>query len=229
MALRDEIRNEQKKLKDMPLSGKLKYIRYYYRIPILVGILAIILLIVFVRDWTRSSRPYFLHAVAINTILSYDEEYGDIGADYLSYASVDTDKYNCTIDTSLRMDLEGGDQMTMASEQKIMGLFSAGEIDVIMAPEEIVNYYASAGAFTDIRAFLSEEQIKSCEDAGYPLYYVSNENGTFPAGFYITDSAYLKKQGEHGTFIPEDLPVFAFTSCISHPDAAVKLLEMVTQ
>ncbi len=229
MALQDEIRNEQKKLKDMTFSGKVRYILYYYKIHILVAILLLIVVVVFTKDWMRARRPAYLNAVAVNTVLSYDLEDGDILSDYVSFAGVDTKAYNCTIDTSLQMEIGAGDQMTMASQQKILGLFSAQEVDVIMAPEEVADYYAPDGAFIDMRTFLKEDEIKAFADAGYPVYYVADGGTSYPAGFYITDSQYLKNKGEHGTFIPEDLPVFAFASCIKNTDAALQLLEMITK
>lgn len=228
MALQDEIKEEQKKVKDMSLKGKMSYIWDYYKIHIIIGLVIAGSLFVFIRDWVNASRPIYLSAVVLNTILDYEGD-SDIASDFRSYASVDSDTYNCTIDTSLRMELGGGDQMTMASEQKILGLFSAKEIDVMMAPEEIIEYYAPESAFIDIRTIMTPDQISAFENAGYPLYYATCEGQTYPAGFYVEKSAYLQRISEHGTFKKEDNPVFAFTSCIAHPEAAIQLLEMITK
>lgn len=228
MAIRDEIRQEQQKVKDMSFSGKLGYIWDYYKIHILVGVLVLIGAIVFFRDFKQNRRPDYVNAVVLNTILTYDQTDSDISADFIDFAKVDTETYKVSIDTSLQMSLERSDQMTMAAEQKLMALFSTGEIDVLMAPEAVIDFYAGGDAFCDITALLSEAKLKELADAGYPLYYVDGENGTYPAGFYLNNSEYLKNLSDNGTFIPEDNAVFAVTSCMKHPDAVLQLIDMIT-
>lgn len=228
MALSDEIKVEQKKVRDMTFSGKIKYIWDYYKIHIIVAIVVIAALSFFIRDWIRSSRPVYLNAEFMNTVLSYDGD-SDITSDFLEYAGVDSEKYNCAIETALNLQPGAGDQMTMASQQKILGLFSAGEIDVMAAPLEVMEFYAPEGAFADLRDLMTQEEIDALEQKGYPIYHATCEGKTYPAGFYIINSPYLQKISEHGTFIPESEPVFAFTSCIKNTDAALKLLEMITQ
>ncbi len=228
MALRDEIKEEQKKVKDMPLSGKIKYVLDYYKIHILVILLVVIFGVVFVRDWINNSKPTYLDAVVLNTILDYNED-SDMAADLAKYANVDLEEYKITIDTTLQIDLESNTQMGMASEQKLLALFAAKEIDVFMAPEEVADFYAKEDAFSDIRSLLTEDEIKAFTDAGYPLYYATCEGATFPAGFYLNASDYLKRISEHGTFIPEDNAIFATTTCDQHPEAAVQFLRMITE
>ncbi len=228
MALRDEIRQEQKKVKDLPVKERAKYIWDYYKIHILVGLIVIIALTVFIRDWVRASRPTYYSAILTNTVLDYENDI-DIASDFMTFAGADPDTYNCMIDTGLQVDLERNTQMSMATEQKIMGLFSAKELDVMISPLAVTDYYAAEGAFIDMRTILTDEQIRSFEEGGYPVYEATYDGRTFPAGFYINNSPYLQKISEHGTFIPEDQPVFAFTSCITHPEAALQFLTMLTR
>ncbi|MBO4901215.1 MAG: hypothetical protein J5518_00280 [Lachnospiraceae bacterium] len=227
MAIKDEIREEQKKFKDMPLKGKIGYIRDYYKFHILIGILVIIFGAVFLRDYIVNSRPDYLNAVMLNTILDYAAD-SDITGDLAAYAGVDREEYKITIDTTMRIDLEHNDQMSMASEQKILALFSADEIDVMAAPLAIMDTYAPENAFSDIHAIMDDAQIKAMEEAGFPVYYATCDGQTFPAGFYIRDSVYLRDLSEHGTFVPEEEPVFAVTSRLKHPDAALQLLKMIS-
>lgn len=227
MALNDEIREEQKKVKDMPLSGKIGYIWDYYKLPIIIGIFVFIFIIVFIKDWIGNSKPVYLDAVALNTILDYDYD-SDMATDLANYAGIDPKEYRVVIDTSMQIDLERNTQIGMASEQKMLALFTAGEIDVMMAPEAVANFYAAEGGLSDIRTLLSDDEVKALTDAGYPLYYATCEGQTFPAGFYISNSEYLKRISAMGTFIPEDNAVFAITSCIKNPEAALQLLRMIT-
>ncbi len=228
MALKDEIREEQKKVKDRPLSGKIKYIWDYYKIHIIVGIFVVIFLAVFVKDWINNSKPVYLNVVALNTVLDYNSDF-DPEADLAAYAGIDPEEERVVFDTSMRIDLESNTQIGMASEQKILALFTAEEIDVMMAPEAIANFYAKEDAFVDIRTYLSDAEIKALSDRGYPVYYATCEGQTIPAGFYLNNSAYLKRISEHGTFIPEDNAVITFTYCNKHPEASLQLLRMITE
>ncbi len=228
MALNEEIREEQKKVKDMSLSGKIGYIWDYYKLPIIIGVFVIIFFIVFVKDWIGNNKPVYLNAVALNTILDYDYD-SDMATDLAKYTGVDPKDYRIVIDTTMQIDLERNTQIGMASEQKMLALFTAGEIDVMMAPEAVANFYGAEGAFSDIRNILSDDEIKAFTDAGYPLYYTTYEGQSFPAGFYISNSEYLKRISAMGTFIPEDNAVFAVTSCDEHPEAVVQLLRMITE
>lgn len=226
MALRDEIREEQRKVKDLPLSERIDYYWDYYKIPALIALAIIILAVIFIRDWVKNSRPAYLNAVLMNTVLTYDTDH-DITQDYIDYAKVDTDTYNVSIDTSLQMSLERNDQLTMAAEQKLMAQFSTGTIDVIVAPEAIIEYYAGQGAFMPLTDVFTDAEIKKIEEAGYPVCYVTMNDETFPAGFYVYDSDYLKTLSSNGTFLKEDAPVFSIASCMQHPEAVKQFLQMI--
>ena len=60
MAIKDEIKQESIKLKDMPPKKKAEYIWEYYKIPIIGVIAAIIFIVTFTRDYRINKRPYFL-------------------------------------------------------------------------------------------------------------------------------------------------------------------------
>ena len=227
MALQDEIKQEQKKVKDMPLKGKIKYFWDYYKIHTIVGILLIIGIVVFVRDFVKSSRPMYLDAIMINTILDYEDPQ-DIGDDFAKYANVDTEEYNLVIETGASISMEFNDEMSMATAQKIMALFQAGTIDVLIGPEEIADYYAVSDAYGNIYTYLSAEQIATLEENGYPIYYGVCETAVVPAGFYIGQSDYLQNKSEFGTFMEDANPVFAFAFCNANPESTIEFLSMLT-
>lgn len=227
MALHDEIRQEQKKVKDMSLKGKIKYFWDYYKIHTIVGILVIIGIVVFVRDYVKNNRPMYLDAIMVNTILDYNDPKG-IDDDFAEYANVDRETYNLSIETGVSINMEFNDEMTMATVQKIMALFQAKSLDLLIAPEDIIDYYASNDPYANIHQFLTDDQIKLLEDNGYPIYYGADEGVVTPAGFYIGKSEYLKNKSEFGTFMEDANPVFAFAFCNNNPEASVQFLSMLT-
>lgn len=227
MALNDEIRQEHKKVKDMSFKGKIKYFWDYYKIHTIVGILVIIGIVVFIRDFISNNRPVYLDAVMINTILDYNDPKG-IDDDFAEFAKVDTEKYLLTIETGLSLNMELNDEMSMATAQKIMALLQAKSLDLLIAPEDVADYYAISDPYINIHNFLTDEQINKLTDNGYEIYYGVGEGVVTPAGFYIASSEYLQNKSEFGTFLEDANPVFAFTFCNAHPEASVELLSMFT-
>ena len=240
MAIKDEIKQESIKLKDMPPKKKAEYIWEYYKIPIIGVIAAIIFIVTFTRDYRINKRPYFLDAIVINSDIAYSAD-NYLLDDYIKYAGVDTKTYNIAVDTSIYIDEEKYDQMTMANSQKVMALFSAGELDVVMGPDSIMDQYGRMEAFMDLKEVLDDERIKELEDAGFEMYYTTvyeeddNGNlkpeGTYLAGVYLDSSKYLKSL-EGGVFktVEESgkRPVFAIAARSQRVENALKFLSMMT-
>lgn len=239
MALRDEIKKENIKLKDMPPKKKAEYIWEYYKIPIIAVIAAIIFIVTFTRDYRINKRPYFLDAIVINSDIAYAAD-NYLLNDYIKYAGVDTKTYNIAVDTSIYIDEEKFDQMTMANSQKVMALFAAGELDVVLGPDSIMDSYGKMEAFMDLSEVLDEERIKELEDKGCEIYYTTvyedDENGTprpvrtYPAGVYLDDSGYLASI-EGGVFKTAQesgkRPVFAIAARSQRVENSLKFLAML--
>lgn len=225
----------------MPLKKKAAYIWDYYKFPIIGVIAGLIFLVTFIKDYRLSHRPLYLDAVLINSDLaySYDES---LKNDFIKYAGVDTVTYNLTIDTSPVITENSYDQMTMANVQKIFAMYTAGELDVVIGPETVIDEYGEMGAHMDLTAVLSDELKKQLEDKGYELYYTTeyeeDDNGeskpvaTYPAGIYIGNSDYLAGLGNGGAYASEleagRKPIFTITATCKRTDNALKLLSMIT-
>ncbi len=240
MAIRDEIKKENIKLKDMPPKKKAEYIWEYYKIPIIIAVLAVIFIVTFVRDYRINKRPYYIDAIVINSDIAYSAD-NYILNDFIKYAGVDTKAYNIAVDTSIIMDEEKLDQMTMANSQKVMALFAAGELDVVIGPDSIMDQYGKMEAFRDISQVISDDRIKELSDAGFEVYqataYEEDDQGnmvpvnTYPAGIYLDGSKYLASL-EEGAFATAKesgkRPVFAITASTERVDNSLKLLSMLT-
>lgn len=240
MAIKDEIKKESLKLKDMPPKKKAEYIWEYYKIPIIIVIAAAVFLITFIRDYRINKRPYYIDAIAINSDLAYSAD-NYLLDDFVKYAGVDTDVYNIAVDTSIYIDEEKFDQMTMANSQKVMALFAAGELDVILGPDSIMDNYGRMESFMDLSPVLTGDLTKKLEDAGYEVYYATayeeDDEGnqvpvrTYAAGIYLDKSAYLASL-EEGAFRTAmgsgKRPVFAIAARSQRVENAMKFLSMLT-
>ncbi len=238
MALQDEINKETRKLKDMPPKKKAEYIWEYYKFHIIGSIAAIILISIFIRDWRENRKPVYLDMIVINSDIAYSEG-NALRDDYIKYAGIDMGTYNLSIDTGFVISESGMDQMSLANTEKIMALFAAGSVDLLLGPDNMIDEYGAMNAYKNIEDILTPELRKKLEDKGYELYYTTvyeeDDSGKpvptekFLAGVYLDGSEYLNKnsvfnsQKDAGRRI-----VLAFAHSVKNTDNALKMLEMLT-
>ncbi|MBR4719932.1 MAG: hypothetical protein IKP31_06805 [Lachnospiraceae bacterium] len=241
MALQDEINQETKKLKDMPPKKKAEYIWEYYKFHIIGTIAAIIFICVFIRDWRENKKPVFLDMIVINSDIAYTDD-NPLRDDFIKYAGIDMDMYNLSIDTSFVISDSGMDQLSLANSEKLMAMFAAGTIDLLLGPDDLINEYGAMNAYKNMDEVFTPEIKAQLEKNGYEVYYATvyeeDENGnlypeqTFPAGIYLDNSGYLNSVG--GTDIYKTQkdtgkrPVLAFAHSIKNMDNALLMLKMLT-
>lgn len=227
MPVIDDINAEKKKFKDMNFKGKAQYIWDYYRVPIIVVAGILFLSIFIIKDIISNNRETYLNACMINTNYIYDTETTLIN-DYINYAGVDTDAMQLNIDYSMKIDLEGGDQMSLAYQQKIMALFAANELDLMIADNNLIDSYASADAFANIEEFLPDDLKAELEEKGFSYYTAKTEDGsTIPVGVCLENCKRFEMDGTAGTYAEDVMPVYAVVYNAPHPEHAIEYLRFL--
>lgn len=161
----DEIREQQMKTKDMSAKGKWEYFWDYYKVHTIVIILVLVFGGALIHDIV-SAKDYCFSAVMMNaTLLSADA----MGDSFAEYAQLDTETYQCFIDTSTTLSLHSYDQYGLATVQKIMAQMQTGDLDVLVYDSELFNNYAPTQMFLDLRDALTPEELTLYQDQ---LYYI---------------------------------------------------------
>lgn len=161
MSVREEIKEQQKKLKDQSFKAKVEYFWEYYKIHTIVIICVAILLGALIHD-ISNNKPYGFYAVFLNSGSSSAQDYLESG--FAPVSGIDTEKYSCFIDTSESYNLEVITETTIATSQKIMANIAGGDLDILAADSDIFTYYANQQVFIDLRTILSEEEINKYQD-----------------------------------------------------------------
>ncbi|WP_026517828.1 hypothetical protein [Butyrivibrio sp. MC2021] len=161
MAVRDEIREERKKLKGQGFQAYLEYFWDYYKLHAIAVVALIIVIAVVIKD-VRNNKPYAFYAMMLNSGASMAQD--TIQDSFAEYASIDTKEYSCLVDTSSSFDPLILDQMAVATSQKIMAVLSAKELDVMTGDLRIMLHYGNQETFLDLREVYSEDELKSLED-----------------------------------------------------------------
>ena len=171
MALNDEIRREQAKLKGQPFKVKFAYFWDYYKIHTIVAFCIIVAVAWTAYDMITAKDTavgaYFLNAagaveeLAAAYMREFEQAYG-----------VDTAKEEVYLSTTQYLTPGANrDNYDYAALQKIVAEQAAGEMDFTAMDLWNFNSYVQSGMFADLREIFSEEELARMDEK-YGLYYV---------------------------------------------------------
>ncbi len=160
MSVWDEIQEQQKKMKGKSLKEKWLYFWDYYKVHTLVIVLVIACGAWFIYD-VMSAKDEAFSAILLN---AYGQsEQANFAADFAAYAGIDTNTYECNIDTIGTLDYSTLAQADYAYSQRIYALTQANGLDVLISDTEPFDNYATSEFFLDLRKELTEEEYEKFE------------------------------------------------------------------
>ncbi len=237
----EEIRQQQRKLKDMTLKEKAAYIAYYYKWHIIICLAVMAVAGSFIYNLvTKKEDVFFLEVINANVAL---DGTGDLLEDYRKTAQdFDPKKEQMTADYCY-VDPNGGDYMSMATDQKVAAMITVGSIDSMITTPVIMEKYKSTECFADLREILPDDLKKRLEEEGYEYYYskitdVNTNNVTdVPIGVIISytpviKSGYIDNNGIHQKYFEISsaaYPVYGIMYNSPHRDRAVDFLYYLTE
>ena len=143
MAVRDEIKEQQKKMTDMTFSQKLSYLFYYYKWQTIVGIIIFLFVSSTIYHYA-SMKPEALNCVVINAS-TFDSTSKALQEDFTAYSSINTKKYAIKIDTSYMMDFKNSQPIAYNNAERISNMLMEGTLDVIICPPDFAKEYEKEG------------------------------------------------------------------------------------
>ncbi len=168
MPVMDEFKKEREKIKNAPLKEKLSYFWCYYKwhtIGILIGIGAVISIVYSIV----THKDIAFYSVMLNSYgLESAKEYTENVAEYLE---IDTTHDKVLFDSEMFIDHNSRDQQTVSASQKIMVYLATSEIDMMITDVNSLQHYAYLDTFTDLREFLTPEQVDKYMDRFYYIDY----------------------------------------------------------
>ncbi len=253
MAISDEIRQEKQKAKNMSLKGKLSYFWDYYKIHTIVVIVAVFLITAIIRD-ISSAKEYAFYGIYFNAMQTFSAD-GQM-EDFSGYLGIDTENYQALLDSSMYYSLTDLSETTLASSQKFAAMIHAGEVDIVVADEDVFANYAVNEIFYDLREILPEDLLEKYKD---DIFYIDCAQIEAYSGDdyleYEDDQEYYKELEKtftdhhdpsdledpipFGIYVgdtpvitesgcyPQSVPVFGIVRNTSRPDTAVKYLRFL--
>ena len=166
MSVRDEIREQQKKLKGQGFKAHWDYFWEYYKIHTIVAVVVLIFIAVTIRD-ISNNKPYAMYAMFINNRGMDTQPILQEG--FTEYAGIDTANYSVIVDTSSNFMSSIVDTTSVATSEKIMAMLAGRDLDVIVADENTFGRYAAQDTFMDLRTIYSDSELESFGDK---IFYI---------------------------------------------------------
>ena len=223
MNLKEEAKNERKKLSQMSWSDRIWYIWEYYKFHLLallliLGFLFTIGTILYRKTFT--TRLSF--AIVNDRSGGYSSTLPLESALHqaLGYGSKDVIEFNDGLSASF--DDGPASQYTYAAMMKISALAASGSLDIMIADQAAIEHYAGVSAFADLRVLLPEDMYESLEE--YILSVPDASGEMVPTAISLEDTDFREITG-----IPIDPPYLAVMADPPHTEDILRTIQYLFQ
>lgn len=186
----DEIREQQKKMKDMTFKEKLAYFWYYYKVHTIV----ILLVVIFGGYWIyeiATTKDMCFYGIMLNA----SQLDGDVmETSFSEYADLDTETYECFIDSMSTLSYQTQTEYDMATYQKIVALVQTKDLDVMVLDGQVFYNFSFNGMLLDLRTVMTEEELAAHEGNIYYIDYAAIKEAEAHQDSATTDE--LMKEAE---------------------------------
>ncbi len=163
----DEIREQTQKMKDMTLKEKISYFWTYYKVHTAVAILIIGVASSLIHHFVTAKDTAF-YGIMLNC---YMLDRTEMEASFSKYAGIDTETYECFIDTDSSFSFQSMSEYDIATNQQIVALVQAKELDSFIINDQVFFNFAFNEMLMDLREVFTEEELAEYEGN---IYYIDN-------------------------------------------------------
>ncbi len=219
--VKEETKQESRKLKEMSWSDRFWYIWEYYKWHMLIFAVILMMLSAVATSIYNSTLKTQLYCVIVNNPMTQRENFDFMTegfADYMQFGKKDRIYVE-----SLMIPTDGSfDDLALATQGKLSALIAAKELDIMICDSVMFQRYADMDGYMDMETLLPPDLLEQVRDK---LLYAKNQSGqTIAYGIDITGNWYLQNLG-----VVTDPACFAVITNAPHPDNCVALLRLMFQ
>ncbi len=170
---------DKEKLAKMNFRQKVDYIWTYYKF----WIITMVIIIAFVAAFIQAQLAYNPNAMTILISDSYCEDseaaYTAMNEEFAQFIGLDEDaKEPINVDDTFYFTNQSSSSSSAVMAQKFLALVISGEADLMVAPQEAIDYYGSQNMFADLSEILSEDLFNYLESEGllFEVTYTPTED-----------------------------------------------------
>lgn len=219
---RQDNKSEKEKWSNLSSHEKVQYFKDYYLKFVIAGALILAFIIWFLYSIFKPKPETMLTVTLINSTMT-DEASEALSSQLSSYLDIDTEKQEIFIDTSLFLDDENPSEATMASEQKMVAYAFSGELDIIIAQEDVFERYAKQGYFINLAEALPSNLYSQFNDT---FYMTRAEDDTEDIPYGISIAGYERFENLE-SYIQN--PVIGIMANTKHKSNAVDTIQWFTE
>ena len=187
----EQLKTDRQRWYTLPDTGsKITFLYDYYKVPILVILITVILIVTSVVSGIGRSRVKF-HAVLLNNdclVTQYDES---VFSDLMTQAGYDMS--HSRVDVRTDLSLGRGETTDADTLQVLSALFMVSDVDLYIADEEYFRSFAEQGAFADL-SLLADRSL--WENTPEDLFWCTREDGSeILAGIILHQGSPLHEAG----------------------------------
>lgn len=236
---------EPVKFSDLTGKKKAEYIWDYYKWWIIGTIVAVILVVNFVKDYRENSKPTYLYVEMFNSYFGYDGS-NTLYDDFVAEAGIDLSTERLDIQTGATLSTGNFDTTMIAYQQRLIAAYAAQTIDVVIGPRNIIEGPANCDCYADLDAILPQDLKDELVDREYEFYVYDPAKDAdkgpsdgadeeyakpYTAGIYLDNCSYLNNQGEHGAYpiaeTEDDRPVLTIAANSLRTDHAIEFIRFL--
>lgn len=210
MTVREAARYQRKQLKGKRLSVKVRYLLSYYRIPLLLTIMAVAVGCSVARS-IRQTKPVLLNLYCLNAYSSTDSD--PLGELFAEHVGEKPEQKQIGIFCAPYQ--PEGHVSESALMQTFMTHLTAGEVDLIAGDRSAVSHLAANGCFCSLEEIITPEQMSAL--APYLLYVDQDAiDRAFEAEspdmsqIYLGAPAAMEKPIPAVLILPQDAPLLQY-------------------
>lgn len=219
---RQDNKSEKEKWSNLSSHEKVQYFKDYYLKFVIAGALILAFIIWFLYSIFKPKPETMLTVTLINSTMT-DEASEALSSQLSSYLDIDTEKQEIFIDTSLFLDDENPSEATMASEQKMVAYAFSGELDIIIAQEDVFERYAKQGYFINLAEALPSNLYSQFNDT---FYMTRAEDDTEDIPYGISIAGYERFENLE-SYIQN--PIIGIMANTKHKSNAVDTIQWFTE
>lgn len=249
MAVRDEIKEQTDKFKDMNKSQKADYIWAYYKWWILGALAIVFITVSVITTVVENSKPEYISVMFLNSTADNGGVMITVGNEFLDKHGVAQKEYRSNFDYATFLDNNYANQQSMAGQIKLISMYQAGQVDIVCAPDEVLEGSGDVGGYGNFEEILPDGMLDKLIQKGYEPYYYTEkiyddtvlpdsegnrpytDGETYVAGIYINNCK--KLFGNDDSFVYSndmtDRMVLTIAWNAPHVDHAVEFIEFITE
>lgn len=249
MAVRDEIKEQTEKFKDMTLSQKADYIWTYYKLWILGTIAVVLIIVMTAQAIIENSKPSYISIMFLSSTAQDGGARCTVGSEFLEKQGVDTEKFKSEFDYATYLDNDYTNQQSMAGQIKLISMYQAGQVDIVCAKDVVLEGSGDVGGYSNLEEILPDGMLDELIKKGYEPYYYTEkiyddmelpdsegnrpytDGETYIAGLYIDKCDKLVGEGDSFVYNEEAAQGMVLTVAFNAPNVehAIEFIQFISE